>query len=106
MAVEPNGCFKNGGLWRWIVLATAAAYVALAIASSLAKRPWSDEGWFASAPFNLVTKGWMGTTVVEQAGHPFLEGIDCYTYWVMPLHLIVQAGWASCLAIVLWWPVA
>ncbi|MGH9872027.1 MAG: hypothetical protein ACRD9S_06125 [Pyrinomonadaceae bacterium] len=78
---------------RWLVFLAVAAYVVLSVASSLTKRPWSDEGWFANAPLNLVTKGWMGTTVVEQAGHPFLNGIDRYTYWVMPLHLILQAAW-------------
>jgi 4-amino-4-deoxy-L-arabinose transferase-like glycosyltransferase len=77
---------------RWLALVAVGAYVVLSVASSLTKRPWSDEGWFANAPLNLVTKGWMGTTVVEQAGHPFLNGIDRYTYWVMPLHLLLQAA--------------
>ncbi len=77
--------------------ATAAiaviAYIGLAVASALTKRPWSDEGWFANAPLTLVNKGWMGTTVIEQAGHTFLRGIDRYTFWVMPLHLLLQAAW-------------
>src|SRR6267143_1229160 len=81
------------GRERWLALTAVFAYVVLSVASSLTKRPWSDEGWFANAPLNLVTKGWMGTTVVEQAGHPFLNGIDRYTYWVMPLHLVLQAAW-------------
>jgi 4-amino-4-deoxy-L-arabinose transferase-like glycosyltransferase len=80
------------GTWRWLVLAAVCLYVVLSIASSLTKRPWSDEGWFANAPWNLVTKGWMGTTVVEQASQPFLNGVDRYTYWVMPFHLILQAA--------------
>src|SRR6267143_1431645 len=81
------------GRERWLALTAVFAYVVLSVASSLTKRPWSDEGWFANAPLNLVTKGWMGTTVAEQAGRPFLNGIDRYTYWVMPLHLVLQAAW-------------
>ena len=81
------------GTARWLVLSATGVFVVLSVASSLTKRPWSDEGWFANAPWNLVTRGWMGTTVVEQASQPFLNGIDRYTYWVMPLHLILQAAW-------------
>jgi 4-amino-4-deoxy-L-arabinose transferase-like glycosyltransferase len=78
---------------NWLVAGTVVAFIALSVASSWTKRPWSDEGWFANAPYNLVTKGSMGTTVIEQAGTPFLKGIDQYTYWVMPLHLVTQAAW-------------
>ena len=77
---------------RWLVLVAAGAFIVLSVATSLTKRPWSDEGWFANAPLNLVTKGFMGTTVIEQAGRPFLNGIDRFTYWVMPLHLLLQAA--------------
>lgn len=93
MAVTPNATSQHRRLWCWIVVGTAAVYITLTIASSLTKRPWSDEGWFANAPLNLLTKGRMGTTVLEQSWRTFLPGIDRYTYWVMPLHLIVQAGW-------------
>jgi Dolichyl-phosphate-mannose-protein mannosyltransferase len=80
--------------WKYRLTAGAVlAFIALSVASSWTKRPWSDEGWFANAPYNLVTKGSMGTTVIEQAGTPFLKGIDQYTYWVMPLHLLTQAAW-------------
>jgi len=79
--------------WRWAVAGAVLAFVVLSVMSSLTKRPWSDEGWFANAPLTLVTKGWMGTTVIEQAGHPFMKEMDRYTYWVMPLHLLLQAAW-------------
>lgn len=78
---------------RWLVLLAFGAFVVLSVASSYTKRPWSDEGWFANAPLSLVTKGYMGTTVIEQVGRPFLNGIDRFTYWVMPLHLLLQAAW-------------
>src|ERR1700682_2725438 len=90
-AAEPES--KIRGRERWLALTAVAAYVVLSVARSLTTRHWSDEGWFANAPLNLVTKGWMGTTVAEQAGRPILNGIDRYTYWVMPLHLVLQAAW-------------
>jgi 4-amino-4-deoxy-L-arabinose transferase-like glycosyltransferase len=68
------------------------AYLALAAGSALTKNPWSDEAWFADAAFNLLTKGRLATTVLETAGTN-LKGLDQYTYWVMPLHLVTQAGW-------------
>ena len=89
-ATEPKPDIS--GRERWLVLLVVGVYVVLSLAASLTKRPWSDEGWFANAPLNLVTHGWMGTTVVEQASQPFLNGIDRYTYWVMPLHLLMQAA--------------
>ncbi len=78
-------------LYRAALLFLAAVYLALAIGSSLTKRPWSDEGWFASPAYNLITKGSMGTSVLEPVG--WLKGIDKYTFWVAPLHLVTQAGW-------------
>jgi hypothetical protein len=89
----PNSKSSLSSVERWLALLAVGAYVVLSVASSLTKRPWSDEGWFANAPLNLVTKGFMGTTVVEQVGRPFLNGIDRFTYWVMPLHLLLQAAW-------------
>jgi hypothetical protein len=76
-------------------LLIALAYVALATAVSLTKPPEIDEGWFASPALNLVTRGSMGTTVLEPSGTltSRLDGINQYTYWVMPLHLLAQAGW-------------
>lgn len=82
---------KQDDKLRWIAVGIGVVYTALVIASALTKRPWADEGWFANAPFTLITKGWMGTTALEPTG--FLEGINQYTYWVMPLHLLLQAAW-------------
>lgn len=69
-------------------------YLALAIGMALAKAPWCDEGFFASPALNLITKGNMATSVIESASDdPKIKGLDRYTYWVMPLHLVTQAGW-------------
>lgn len=76
--------------------------------------PWSDEGWFSSAAYNLARHGFLGTTVIDPAGTN-LTRIDQRTYWVMPLYLLGQALWlkffpASFFSVrlftVLWMPVA
>ena len=91
MSIKLGGVTKEDSTNRWIAVGIAITFITLAVASALTKRPWADEGWFANAPFTLITKGWMGTTSLEPTG--FLKGIQEYTYWVMPLHLVLQAGW-------------
>lgn len=66
-----------------MLLAAIAAYYRV---------PWSDEGWFSSAAFNLARHGFMGTTVLDPAS-THLTRIDRRTYWVMPLYLLGQALW-------------
>jgi len=87
---------------RFWLLATAVlmVYLALAVATALTKAPTGDEAWFSSPAYNLAFKGYMGTSVLDPgSGTPVLhtrtrlDGIDRYTYWVMPLNLITQAGW-------------
>jgi 4-amino-4-deoxy-L-arabinose transferase-like glycosyltransferase len=75
---------------------TLALYLALAIGNAFAAAPWCDEAWFANPAYNLATKGFMGTTVLTPFGWKagmHLERIAQHTYWVMPLHLVAQAGW-------------
>jgi 4-amino-4-deoxy-L-arabinose transferase-like glycosyltransferase len=74
-----------------IAAAVIAAYFALALGTALSRRPWSDEGWFASPALNLATRGAMGSPVLDSSS--WLPGINQYTYWVLPLHLLTQAGW-------------
>ncbi len=76
----------------WFVLALIlAAYCGLALLSAITSRPNGDEGLFADPAITLITKGYMGTPVREQT--PGLPGLERWTYWVMPLHLVVLAGW-------------
>lgn len=72
-----------------LVISIAVYFVLAALVAS-AKRPWSDEGWFASPAFNLAFHGFMGTTVLYS---PRLPRIDQHTYWVLPLYLVGLAGW-------------
>ncbi|MGB8506829.1 MAG: glycosyltransferase family 39 protein [Pyrinomonadaceae bacterium] len=74
------------------VVGVIAVFVMLALGSALTERPGVDEGFFANPALNLVRKGFMGTTTIETAGTK-VESISRHTYWVMPLHLVLQAGW-------------
>jgi hypothetical protein len=67
-------------------------YLLFAASSSVAKGPRPDEGVFASPAYNMLTKGHMGTTVIETLGTD-LDGLKSHTYWVMPLNLVIQIGW-------------
>jgi len=66
--------------------------LAAAATEAFHRTPWSDEGWFSSASYNLARHGFLGTTVIEPAGSG-LTRIDQRTYWVMPLFLVGQALW-------------
>lgn len=94
----PSVCLPSDRLHKksWqvtlIVLSSLGIYLCLAVGASLTKRPWSDEGWFASPSWNLANRGFMGTTIIESAGTSLLR-IEQHTYWVMPLYLVTQAGW-------------
>src|SRR2546421_1826374 len=72
-------------------------YMLISLANAFARRPGCDEGWFADPALTLATKGYMGTPVLEPANSwkngRNLNGIDRYTYWILPLNLVVQAGW-------------
>ena len=74
-----------------ILLAFGALFVLLSIGTALTKRPWSDEGWFAAAGYNLAFHGQPGTLVLVPRG--FREGLDRYTYWTAPLYYPLQAVW-------------
>jgi 4-amino-4-deoxy-L-arabinose transferase-like glycosyltransferase len=76
------------------LLAAILLYLLLAIATALTARPWCDEAWFADPAFSLIHTGQFATPVLEPTGnyrHP--TGIQQYTYWIMPLHGLVQAPW-------------
>jgi hypothetical protein len=74
------------------VVGILAVYLVLAITMTLTKRPWVDEAWFAIPALNLLTHGVLATTNLETTG-TWLAGVDQYTYWITPLHLVTQAGW-------------
>jgi Dolichyl-phosphate-mannose-protein mannosyltransferase len=73
-----------------VLIVSIAVFFLLAFLLASAKRPWSDEGWFASPAFNLAYHGFMGTTVLYS---PHLPRIEQHTYWILPLYLVGLGGW-------------
>ena len=64
----------------------------------LSRQPVSDDGWFASPPYNLIHHGHFGTTTIDPHGyllHPELTHINQRTYWALPADLLAQAAWYS-----------
>jgi hypothetical protein len=101
-AGAPLSYIKRAASSEWMLMGAAVftVFLALAIWTAETKAPWCDEAWFASPARNLAFKGFMGTTVLDPAsGTPHLnirtrlDGIDRYTYWVMPLFPVTAAGW-------------
>src|SRR6266550_3092704 len=83
--------------WRWLVT-IIGLYVVLAVSSAWTVLPWSDEAWFSSPALNLLTKGYMGTSVLDPTADfrtNKLAGIDRHTYWIPPLYPLTQAAWHS-----------
>lgn len=79
-----------------LIFVAAVYYLVGSYKIAITKEPWVDEGVFASPAYNLAFHGFMGTTVLEPRGswlNGDLKGIHDYTYWVMPLYLVAQAGW-------------
>jgi hypothetical protein len=85
---------SRGCSYLFAALAIVAAYLVLSIGCGLSRIPFCDEAWLATPGANLIYKGHLGTSNLETAG-TWAEGMDRYTYWVMPLHLLAQAAWYS-----------
>lgn len=83
-----------------IALALAAlVYLAIVILYARTKAPYVDEAWFSMPAWNLEAHGSFGTPVIEPSGSP-LPGLDVklsdirrYTYWYLPLPIVVEAAW-------------
>lgn len=69
----------------------AMLWSALAVGLSFTRLPWTNEAWTAIPAINLATEGSMHSTVLEFQ-HTWLKGLDRHTYWLMPVHLLAQAG--------------
>jgi len=79
----------------WLI-AVVGVYLALAVASAWTVLPWCDEAWFSSPALNLLTKGYMGTSILDPTADfrtNNLAGIDRHTYWIPPLYPLTQAAW-------------
>jgi len=67
-------------------------YLVLATAAALTKLPISNEAWFANPALTLITGHYLGTPILETSG-TWLRGLERYTYWIVPLHILAQAAW-------------
>jgi hypothetical protein len=76
-------------------------FLALAALTAFTKLPSSEEGSLSDPARNLLRHGSFGTTILEGKGI-WIEGIDRYTYWVMPLHALLQAAWYALWGASLW----
>jgi hypothetical protein len=85
---------RLSGYHRWVlILVILIVFLLLSVGTIRTKLPFSDEAWYADPAFNLATHGSMGTTVLESAGVPRLQGVHEHTYWEMPLYIVTEAGW-------------
>ena len=85
-----------GRTWWWLG-GIVALYLLLAIAMDRTFMPWCDEAWFATPGLNLAHDGSFGTPVLDETamwGQRNLRGVHHITYWFMPLHPVVVAGWS------------
>src|SRR5215831_3809307 len=84
-----------GKPWWWLT-AIVTMYLVLAISADRTYMPWCDEAWFATPGINIASNGTFGTPVLDETagwGGRNLRGVNRVTYWFMPLHPVVIAGW-------------
>ena len=75
-----------------IAAAILTCFIVLATGRARTMYIWSTEAWFASPAYTLTHHGYPGTTIFEPAG-TWLAGIERHTYWLPPVHLLLQAAW-------------
>ncbi len=83
------------------LLGILLSFLALSISTILSRRVVANEGWFADPAYHLLTTGSLHTTILESKG-TWLAGIDRHTYWILPLHPLVQAAWYKLFGFSLW----
>jgi hypothetical protein len=76
------------------LFALGAIFAILSIGNILTRAPWCDEAYFGEPAYRLSTVGQMSTLVVPPSpiDDPKTVGTDRYTFYAMPLHLVMQAG--------------
>src|SRR3954447_278341 len=81
---------------RSILGCILVVYLLLAVGGARTLLPWCDEAWFSSPALNLINAGYMGTSVLDPTADfrtNHIEGINRYTYWIVPLYPVTQALW-------------
>ncbi|HEX4165243.1 MAG TPA: hypothetical protein VHZ55_07205 [Bryobacteraceae bacterium] len=96
VAAEAPSKSVGGSSRNWpayIFAASLLAFLALALANSLARAPWWDEGLFSDVALNFRRFGHFGNTLLAPNGYIPLPGVHQYTYWQMPLYLVGLGTW-------------
>src|SRR5215831_3820524 len=75
-----------------LIAAALTVYFILAGWTAFTSYIWDNEAWFASPAFTLIHKGYLGTAILESKG-TWMEGIDRHTYWIPPVHPLLQTLW-------------
>ena len=84
--------------FNMLLLLIVLIYFTAAISSAYTLLPNVDEAWFTIPGYNLAENGFFGTsTLDETAGfrQVKLNGINQYTYWIMPIFPLIQAVWGK-----------
>jgi hypothetical protein len=78
-----------------LVTGLVLVFVGLALASAATRAPWCDEAYFAEPAYQLLHIGKLATVVEPPSpiDDPKTLGTDRYTFYTMPLDLVLQAGW-------------
>ena len=73
-------------------------FIAASLQTARTMLPNVDEAWFTLPGFNLAEHGFFGTTILDETSsfrQVKLDGINSYTYWIMPVFPLIQAGWGK-----------
>ena len=76
-------------------------FLLLATVTARTAHVYSTEAWFADPAWHLLRDGCLCTTIIESKGF-WLAGADRHTYWILPLHALVQSVWYRLFGFSLW----
>lgn len=76
-------------------------FLLLATATARTAPVYSAEAWFSDPAYHLIRDGCLCTSIIESKGF-WLAGVDRHTYWILPLHALVQSVWYRLFGFSLW----
>ena len=74
------------------VVLVCLVFSLIVIASIFQKLPWFDEGGLANPAYNLLNYGHLGMPIHLTQLEVWLK-TDYYTYYIMPISMVLNAGW-------------
>lgn len=86
------GAAARSRLWPGLA-AVLLVYALLGVPLARTRAPVCDEGYYGHPAHNLAAHGNMGSPMLVALER--LRGIERYTYWAMPLHILALAAWDS-----------